>query len=114
MKNFAKIYNNEVINIFIADDDFDIELLKDDGFFYVEITNTDNAIIGGKYIDKVFYPPRPFESWNKNEKNEWLPPIAKPIDTKYTYVWNESNLNWDTMYPMIYDEKTDTWNEDKS
>lgn len=57
-----------------------------------------DAGVGMYFYDNVFYPPKPYESWIKNEQSvTWDPPIPYPTiseeDPSY-YVWNEEILNW--------------------
>ena len=54
------------------------------------------AGIGFIYDSKldIFYPPKPYPSWNLNEKTAtWEPPIPMPTDGKY-YQWDEATTSW--------------------
>ena len=42
----------------------------------------------------VFYPPRPFPSWELDTDTWcWVAPEAYPTDGKY-YIWNEPRQRW--------------------
>ena len=90
MKNFALLdENNKVINISIADENWDSS-------GWIEYFETNPASIGYTYDqDKnAFIPPKPFESWTLNENIFiWEPPISYPRDGKI-YYWSEEILNW--------------------
>lgn len=45
----------------------------------------------------VFIPPRPFLSWQFNDKTwTWEPPIEYPNDDSKKYIWNENTKSWDS------------------
>jgi hypothetical protein len=89
MKNFAQLdENNVVVNIIIANDDF-----NSDG--YTEYSESNPAFIGGDYVDGFFYSSQPYPSWTRNQ-GSWLSPVLYPTDGQ-TYEWNENNLNWDLL-----------------
>lgn len=62
--------------------------------------------IGWKYDKElnIFIPPKPFNSWNFNEKTGyWEPPIPSPPIEKIdinsptppkVYMWDEDNMKW--------------------
>lgn len=87
MKNFAQLNEeNIVINIIIANDDFNLE-----GF--IEYSNNNPAIIGGDFVDGYFYSSQPFESWTRLE-GSWISPKPYPEDG-LSYKWNEPTQEWD-------------------
>lgn len=89
MKNLAQLNeDNIVINIIIANDDFNPE-----GF--VEYTDSNPAIIGGDLVDGFFYSPQPFPSWTRSE-GIWISPKPYPEDG-LAYEWNESTQEWDEL-----------------
>lgn len=48
----------------------------------------------GSKVNDVFVPPRPYMSWNFDEKTwSWVPPVPYPED-KRKYVWNELKKDW--------------------
>ena len=83
MKNYALIENGIVINISIADNDWD-------STGWVEYQS---AGIGWHYDGTGFYAPQPFASWTLDDKYQWQPPVARPVDDKF-YTWSEETLNW--------------------
>jgi hypothetical protein len=51
------------------------------------------AGIGYHWDGTGFYAPQPYLSWTLDDKYQWQPPVAKPIDDKF-YTWSEDTLNW--------------------
>ena len=48
----------------------------------------------GYYWDGTgFYAPQPYPSWTLDDKYQWQPPVARPVDDKF-YTWSEDTLNW--------------------
>jgi hypothetical protein len=116
MGHFAKVINNIVTEVIVAEQDF-IDTLADKSFWVQTSYNTrggkhydpktgkvDNkpplrknyAGIGYKYDKEhdAFIPPKPFDSWKLNEDTcLWNAPIPYPDDNKQ-YIWNESELEW--------------------
>ena len=84
MKNYALIENGIVINISIADNDWD-------STGWVEYQS---AGIGWHYDGVRFYAPQPFPSWTLDEAYQWQPPVPYPTDDEM-YQWNEAKLRWD-------------------
>ena len=94
MGNFAKIENEVVVDVILADQDFINN--KPNPEQWVEKT-LNIAGIGWNYDSNnlTFYPPQPFPSWTLNtETYTWESPIAYPIDDK-NYIWNEDNQTWE-------------------
>ena len=97
MKHFAKVVNNLVVNIVVADQ---VPTLDKD--FYIEDDGTkfNPAVVGGTYdaVRNAFIFTKPFPSWTLNETTcRWEAPVAYPDaspDTK-SYKWNESTKSWD-------------------
>ncbi len=75
-----------VINIIIANDDFNAE-----GF--IEYADSNPAIIDGDFVDGYFYSPQPFNSWSRFE-GTWVSPKPYP-QNGLSYEWNESEQEWD-------------------
>ena len=71
MSHFAKINNNIVTEVIVAEKDF---------------------ITYDKAKD-AFIAPKPFASWTLNAEFIWQSPIVKPNDNK-SYTWNEDTTNW--------------------
>jgi hypothetical protein len=88
MKNMAVLNeNNVIINIVCCNDD------EEQTSNLIEYGSEDIVIIGGDYFENVFYPPRPYLSWNRNNK-EWVAPIPKPDDRSIIWDWDETNQEW--------------------
>lgn len=110
-KFFAKVKNNLVLDVIVADQNFINSLPKEDGVIYVESTHNvysgkehdkdgnviaDNrqmntAVKGGFYNqdDDIFYDEQPHPSWILNTDDYgWDAPIPEP-DTDETFYWDE-------------------------
>jgi hypothetical protein len=86
-KNYALVdENNKVINIIIANDNFDSKQN------YIEYTDKNPAHIGGDYLDGYFYSPQPFPSWSRNGLGSWQAPV--PMPDKENCIWNEELGEW--------------------
>lgn len=82
----AVFVDGVVVNLILTEDDMpETETL---------ITyETDNpAYIGGDYFDGMFYPPKPYESWLR-DNGSWVPPVPYP-DRYKIYRWDEESTSW--------------------
>jgi hypothetical protein len=78
--------NGKIIAINLHDADYELK--------QNEMIATRTAYVGGTFEeDGCFYPEPPFQSWIKNGKGTWIPPIEYP-EEMYLYTWDEDNLNW--------------------
>jgi hypothetical protein len=102
MSHFAKIENNIVTEVIVAEQDFINSGLVGDSFLWVQTSYNGNfrknyAAIGFTY-DKTrdaFIPPQPYPSWTLNEDTcLWESPVAYPDDGNI-YEWNESDQQWE-------------------
>ena len=102
MSHFAKIENNIVTEVIVAEQDFINSGLVGDSFLWVQTSYNGNfrknfAATGFTY-DKTrdaFIPPKQYESWTLNETTcQWEAPVAYPDDGNM-YEWNESDQQWD-------------------
>ena len=102
MAHFAKINNNTVTQVIVAEKDFINSGKVGDEFLWVQTSYNGNfrknyAGVGYTY-DKdrdAFIPKKPFASWILNEETcQWEAPSAIPDDGK-KYEWNESTTSWD-------------------
>jgi hypothetical protein len=107
MSHFAKVTDNKVTQVIVAEQDFIDNL---DGTWLQTSYNTHGnqhpegrplrgnyAGIGYTYdfTNDVFYAPQPFPSWALNNTTWlWEAPVAYPTDGK-VYKWNESITNWE-------------------
>ena len=116
MAHYAKVTNDIVINVIVAEADFFKTFVDDTpgewiqtsyntrgGIHYEPNSDTPSsdqskalrknyAGIGFNYDrdNDAFYEPQPYVSWTLNTTTYiWDPPITKPTDGKI-YVWNES------------------------
>jgi hypothetical protein len=118
MSHFAKVRNNIVETVIVAEQDFIDSLPSESGVTWVQTSyNTrggihyapnSNTADGGVALRKnyagvgytydsgrdAFYEPQPYPSWSLNETScIWEPPVAHPNDGKY-YVWDETSRQW--------------------
>ena len=120
MSHFAQVIDGIVQQVIVAEQDF-IDTLENPqqwiqtsyntkkGVHYGQDGNPDGgmalrwnfAAIGDVYDSEndVFYPPKPYPSWSLNRETwGWNAPTRKPNDAQnIKYVWNETNLNWDSI-----------------
>jgi len=93
---FAKIENNIVTNVIVADIDF---INKQEGVWVQTYQDGkirgNDASIGYTYdkTNDVFLPVKPFDSWVLDENWQWKSPVDYPKDGS-NYVWDESKLSW--------------------
>ena len=101
-KYWAKVNNEIVVNIIIAEDSFFDTFVDDSAGTWLE-TKMDGSIrknyagVGFTYdaTRDAFIPPNQYESWTLNETTcQWEPPVAYPDATKL-YNWNETTTAWD-------------------
>ena len=110
MAHYAKVENNLVTAIIVAEQDF-IDSLPDSNLYIQTSYNTRAGVhelgdtplrknfagIGFTYDEErdAFIPPKPFDSWILNEDTcLWIPPIPHPNDGNH-HRWNEENKVWD-------------------
>jgi hypothetical protein len=95
---FAKVsLDNKVLNIESASQEWVDRHLADNSnaeYTYIAYTDENPAYIDGDLVDGYFYPPKPFDSWNRDGKGNWNPPVPMPEDGKI-YTWNEEELKWE-------------------
>ncbi len=125
MAHYAKVENNIVTKIIVAEAEF-FETFVDSspgtwiqtsyntrgGIHYEPNSNTPSqdqskalrknyAGLGFTYDSNkdAFIPPKPFNSWILNETTcLWEAPVAKPtteLESTQYYDWNESIINWE-------------------
>ena len=102
MAHFAKIEDNKVVNVIVAEQDF-IDTLEGEWIQTSYNTYGGEHKLGGTPLRKnfagigftydrdkdIFIPMQPFNSWTLNETTYlWESPIAHPNDGKF-YRWNE-------------------------
>lgn len=107
MAHFAKIENDIVTNVIVAEQSF-VSMMEGEWIQTSYNTKGGVHLLGGTPLRKnyagigmiydrvrdAFYEPQPFPSWNLDEEScLWQSPIPYPTDGK-CYDWNESELNW--------------------
>jgi hypothetical protein len=98
MKYQAKIENNLVVNVIVAEDDFIINI---DGF-WISCEEYNLPSIGYTYTEtEGFRPPKPYNSWIWNDiKRLWDSPVTVP-DEENIYEWDESTQTWVMIYMKV-------------
>ena len=109
MSHFAKIEDNIVTEVIVAEQDFVNSGAVGDSFLWVQTSYNGNfrkqyATIGDTYdsAKDVFISPQPYPSWTLDRDYDWQPPIEMPEgsilhqDGNSTgYVWDEDTQAWD-------------------
>lgn len=98
MAHFAKVENGVVTNVIVAEQEFIDSGAVGDPASWIQTSYNSNirgnyAGIGYLYINDMFVPPKPFESWTLNEHGQWLAPVDPPSEGKW--IWNEEQQQWD-------------------
>jgi len=108
MAHFAKVENNLVTQVIVAEQD-----VIDSGLFGTGWVQTSYNTHGGQHPENrplrknyagvgytydatldAFIPPKPFASWSLNEDTcLWEAPVAMPTDGKL-YSWDEEQQDW--------------------
>jgi hypothetical protein len=111
MSHFAKVCDNKVIQIIVAEQEFFNTFVDSSPGTWLQTSyNTHGnqhpegkplrgnyAGIGYTYdaTNDVFYAPQPYPSWILNNTTWlWEAPVTYPTDGK-EYKWNESITNWE-------------------
>ena len=101
MAHFAKLNNNTVTEIIVAEKNFINSGQVGDEFLWVQTSYNGNfrknfAGVGDTY-DKTrdaFIAAKPFPSWTLDEDTcQWTAPTAMPDDGKL-YTWDEETQDW--------------------
>ena len=111
MSHFAKLDNNIVTEVIVAEQDFiDSGVVGDSSLWVQTSYNTYGNVhkLGGTPLRKnyagigytydasrdAFIPPKPYNSWVLNETTcQYDAPVAMPTDDKQ-YTWDETTTNW--------------------
>ena len=111
MAHYAKIENNTVTQVIVAEQDFfDTFVDTSPGEWIQTSYNTTSGVhtldgaplrknyagVGFSYDRTLdaFIPPKPYTSWILDEETcLWNAPVAYPSDDKM-YKWNEETVNW--------------------
>jgi len=101
MSHFAKVENNIVTTVIVAEQDFINSGLVGDAFLWRQTSyngtfRKNYAGIGFTYdtTRDAFIPPQPYPSWTLNEDTcQWEAPVPYPTDD-LMYTWDEETTNW--------------------
>ena len=107
MSHFAEIDENNIVKrVLVVSDEQEHrgqEFLANDlglGGRWIQTSYNNNIrrnYAGIDYIYNeeldVFIPPKLFPSWTLDSEGYWQAPKPMPINGR-TYIWNESELNW--------------------
>ena len=111
MAHFARIENNIVQEVIVAEQDFINSGVVGDPTTWIQTSyNTHGGVhtqdgtplrknfagVGFTYdsVRDAFIPPKPYNSWILNEDTcFWEAPVEKPSGMHW--IWNEDNLTWD-------------------
>lgn len=121
MAHFAKVNNNIVEQVIVAEPEFFNTFVDSSPGQWIQTSyNTRGGVhynpeTGEPSVDQTkalrknyagigyiydsardaFIPPKPYASWNLNEEScLWEAPVAYPTDGQ-RYTWNESTTSWD-------------------
>ena len=113
MAHYAKVSNNIVTNIIVAEPEFFKSFLDDTPGEWIQTSyntrggvHSDGGIplrknyasIGDVYDDArdAFYKQQPFESWTLDDTTcEWSPPVPYPEGmNEYAFYWDEPTTSW--------------------
>jgi hypothetical protein len=101
MSHFAKLNNNVVTEVIVAEQDFINSGAVGDSFLWVQTSYNGNfrknyAAVGYTY-DKTkdaFIAPKPYPSWTLVEDTcQWEAPVSYPTDGQ-AYSWDEDTTAW--------------------
>ena len=108
MSHFAKIENDLVTQVIVAEQDFIDSGLVGTGWIQTSYNthgnqHPENRPLRGNYAgigytydatNDVFYASKPYPSWVLNQSTWlWESPIPYPNDDK-RYIWDESTISW--------------------
>ena len=101
MSHFAKLNNNTVTEVIVAEQDFINSGAVGDSFLWVQTSYNGSfrknyAGIGYTYdsVRDAFIAPQPYPSWTLVEDTcLWEAPVAMPTDDKM-YTWDEDTTSW--------------------
>ena len=117
MSHFAKVENNLVTQVIVAEPDFIATGALGDPAAWIQTSyNTQGnshpegrplrgnyAGIGYTYdsVNDVFYAPQPYPSWTIGPTDWiWQPPVPYPTDGG-TYTWDEATQSWVPVTPVV-------------
>ena len=109
MAHYARIENNRVTQVIVADEDYIKTRPETERWIQTSYNTRANVhVLGGKPLRKnyagigfhydelldAFIPPRPYPSWDLDgDTGCWQPPQSYPQDG-FMHEWDESTQNW--------------------
>ena len=114
MGHFAKVVNNIVTQVIVAEPEFFDSFIDSSPGEWIQTsynTRGGEHLMGGAPLRKnfagightydrvkdAFYAPQPFPSWTLDEDTcIWQAPTPHPVDGK-PYQWNEATQSWDLL-----------------
>jgi len=102
MTTFAKVNNNLVEKVIVAESSFFDTFVDSSPGTWMETSDQirkNYAGIGYSYDSTrdAFIPKKPYPSWALDEEAcQWIPPIPYPVDGQ-KYSWNEETQTWDVV-----------------
>lgn len=118
MAHYAKVLNNKVLNVIVAEEEFFDSFVDNSPGEWIQTSyntrggvhyNEDGTPSGKPALRKnfagkgytynreldAFIPPSPFPSWVLDEETcTWSSPVEYPTDGKM-YKWNEQTISWE-------------------
>jgi hypothetical protein len=102
MSHFAKLDNNIVTEVIVADTDFINSGAVGDPSLWIQTSYNNNfsskyAGIGDTWdsVNEVFISPQPYPSWSLDSNYTWQPPVAMPDETdEVLFSWDEPTVSW--------------------
>ena len=122
MSHFAKVIENKVTQVIVAENDFFDSFVDNSPGKWIQTSyNTQAGVhkLGGNPLRKnyagvgytydsardAFIPPQPFPSWVLNEETcLWGAPVAMPTDGQ-RYYWDEETLSWVLIEETVQSEE---------
>ena len=101
MAHYAKVVNNLVTQVIVAEAEFFNTFIDSSPGEWIQTSYSGSirknyAGVGYTYdtVRDAFYAPQPFNSWTLNGTTcLWVAPTAYPDDGNI-YTWNEDTTNW--------------------
>lgn len=88
--------NNKIFNLLMFEtEDLDLaqQCIQDSQAKDGKFCNDGSAEVNGYYLNNMFYPEKPYDSWVANPNEPiWTAPVPKP-DSGF-WKWNEETVSW--------------------
>ena len=93
MTHFARVKDNKVTDVIVADQEFVDGITEMEAAHWVQSSSADK---GWNYdpASQVFYASQPYTSWTLDRDSwTWVAPIAHP-ENGSIYKWDEGDQEW--------------------